>query len=301
MLFKQKIPTKDLERRDPNQSRISIFFELLKRKFVNLMKVNLLYLLCAIPTIAITMFVMSLFVNPIMNSMADSIANVLGLQGADFSNKDFATYYVMIDAALRIALTLGVIIFLGMGPVSAGFNYIMRNYAREDYAWILSDLFDHSKRNFAQSVAVFVIDLAVFCLMLYAFVFYINQPGIMQLLGYAVFGAGLVFAMMHLYIYPLMVTFRLTVKEIYKNAFFLAFAEAPKNLLLILIMAAFHLVLPYIMLYFGWAVGWLLLFIIAELVFAIAATGFMTNFFIYPTIEKYINEAEKEASSDINQ
>lgn len=301
MLFKQKIPTKDLERRDPNQPRISIFFELLKRKFVNLMKVNILYLLGAIPTIAITMFVMSMFVNPVMNGMTDTIAKVLGLAAADFTNQDFARYYVMIDAGLRIVLTLGFMIFLGMGPVSAGFNYIMRNYAREDYAWILSDLFDHSKRNFGQALAVFVIDLCAFCLMLYAFVFYINQPGIMQILGYAVFGTGLVFAMMHLYIYPMMVTFKLTVKQIYKNAFFLAFAEAPKNLLLILIMAFFHLALPSIMIYFGWAVGWLLLFIIAELVFAIAATGFMTNFFIYPTIEKYINEAEEKASSDINQ
>ncbi len=301
MLFKQKIPTKDLERRDPNQPRMSIFFELLRRKFINLMKVNILYLLGAIPTIVVTMFVMSMFVNPVMNGMTDTIAKVLGLAAADFSNKDFATYYVMIDAGLRIALTFGFLIFFGMGPVSAGFNYIMRNYAREDYAWILSDLFDHSKKNFAQSVAVFVIDLAVFCLMLFAFVFYVNQPGIMQMLGYTVFGAGLVFAMMHLYIYPLMVTFKLKVKDLYKNAFYLAFAEAPRNLLLIIIMALFHLVLPYIMISCGWAVGWLLLFIIAELVFTISATGFMTNFFIYPTIEKYIKEAEEKASSDTNQ
>ena len=301
MFFKERIPTKDLERRDPNQPRISIFFELLGRKFVRLMKVNMLYILGAIPTIALTMFVMSIFVNPIMNNMTTAIESVLGVGAADFSNKDFATYYVMIDAGLRIAHTFGFLIFFGMGPVSAGFNYIMRNYAREDYAWILSDLFDHSKKNFAQSVAVFVIDLAVFCLILFAFVFYVNKPGIMQMLGYAVFGAGLVFAMMHLYIYPLMVTFKLKVKEIYKNAFFLAFAEAPKNLLLIIIMVLFHLVLPYIMISCGWAVGWLLLFIIAELVFTISATGFMTNFFIYPTIEKYIKEAEEKASSDTNQ
>lgn len=300
MFFKERIPTKDLERRDPNQPRMSIFFELLRRKFVNLMKVNLLYLLGAIPTIAIVMFVMSLFVNPVMNSMTTAIESILGVGAADFSNKDFATYYVIIDAGLRLFLTLGFLIFFGMGPVSAGFNYIMRNYAREDYAWILSDMWDHGRKNFGQSLAVFVIDLIVFCLMIFAFVFYINQPGVIQVLGYTVFGAGLVFAMMHLYIYPMMVTFKLTVKQIYKNAFFLAFAEAPRNILLIVIMALFHLVLPYIMISCGWAVGWLLLFIIAEILFTISATGFMTNFFIYPTIEKYIKEAEEKTSSDTN-
>ena len=70
--------------------------------------------------------------------------------------------------------------------------------------------------------------------------------------------------------------------------------ELPKALLLLLITAAIHIAVPLV----GIAIGfneWIwFAFIVAEVVFLPTATMFMTNYFIYPNIEKYIKINKQE-------
>jgi len=53
-------PGKGVNKRDTNQSRISIFFELLWRKFWKLCKVNMFYLITSIPTFIVTVIIMGM-------------------------------------------------------------------------------------------------------------------------------------------------------------------------------------------------------------------------------------------------
>lgn len=48
-------PGKGVNKRDPNQPRIQVFFDILPRKVWSLIKLNILYLLTSIPFFIVTM------------------------------------------------------------------------------------------------------------------------------------------------------------------------------------------------------------------------------------------------------
>ena len=87
-----------------------------------------------------------------------------GLFGENVSVEDsvYATFIVSF-----FCTNLFVTIF-GMGPATAGITYIMRNFAREEHAWIWSDFKDTFKSNFKQATAVYLINLVMLVICLWA-------------------------------------------------------------------------------------------------------------------------------------
>ena len=69
-------PGPGVEKRDPNQSRISIFFEIFGERFWDIVKLNLLYFLFSIPAFIITFIVTGFLSTSILNPMIDANAPV---------------------------------------------------------------------------------------------------------------------------------------------------------------------------------------------------------------------------------
>jgi uncharacterized membrane protein YesL len=89
----------------------------------------------------------------------------------------------------------------------------------------------------------------------------------------------IIYVMMHMYIYPMLITFRLSVKQIYKNAFIFSIIRFFPNLG-ILVLCSVLALLPLLLLP---AVGILMfLFITMSLI------GLITNFYVYPVLKKYM-------------
>ena len=80
-----------------------------------------------------------------------------GLFGENVSVEDSA-YATFIIAFFCTNLFVNI---FGMGPATAGITYIMRNFAREEHAWIWSDFKDTFKANFKQASAVYLINLVM--------------------------------------------------------------------------------------------------------------------------------------------
>lgn len=295
-MFKQSYMKegKGVEKRNPDDSRMSIFFELLFRKFGRLIKLNLLYIVCCIPTFLVMMFLSGLLSARITNASAPVLAQIMGLAAPDMSNAEFSGMLAALDIGARVVISFVVAIMWGMGPVTAGFTYILRNYAREEHAWLFSDFFGKTKQNFGQALVVWIVDLAAFAVLTTAFFFYFAQPGIVHYVSYIILSAVILYTAMHFYIYQCMITFKLSIKDVFKNSAIFALAEAPKNLLLEFILLFVHLILPYIAALNGWSVWFWLIFIILELLVLVAASGFTVNFWVYTAFEKYIIEAEKK-------
>ncbi|MDD4297344.1 MAG: hypothetical protein PHC69_10395, partial [Ruminiclostridium sp.] len=92
--------------------------------------------------------------------------------------------------------------------------------------------------------------------------------------------------MMSMYIYPMMVTFKLTIKQLYKNALIFAIMKFIPNLL-ILILCTVLIILPFC---FYPTIGYLLIFIIT-----FALISYITNFYVYSKLDKYmIQQVENE-------
>ncbi len=284
-------PGKGVNKRDPNQPRMSLFWELLYTKLWNLCKMNFLYILLAIPTFVVTMLMVGVVSSRITDVAVPVLAEAMGLAADETSNIQLGASVIRFDLVLRYILAFLFMMFLGMGPATAGITYTLRNFAREEHAWLWSDTWRNVKSNFKQAIALWIIDLALFFVMSVALTYYAQMGGIGTAVIFLLLSVCFAYLMMHVYVYQIMITFELPLKHIIKNSVILSLMTAPKTILLLLVQVALHIAIPVLLLIFGGNMLPIIIFILLEFVFLPAATMFMTNFFIYPTVEKLIKQA----------
>lgn len=246
------------------------FFELVFRKFWNFTKLSPMYVAFMLP-IYILYFLSAPF--------------VLNIFAVDINDSVALLFFGYVIANLLVSL-------LGGGPVTAGMTYIMRNYANEEHAWIWSDFRDNAKSNFKQSLVIFLVDLVVLVLVYVAIMVYSSLGGNFSILKYVVCVLFFLYIVMHFYIYPMMVTFKLSLKDLYRNAILFAMAKLPLNLFVVLMLVFLHIVLPaMIILYAGkFVVFAMILYVILEVLLFQGVSIFLTNFAVAKTIKETMLE-----------
>ena len=270
-------PGPGVDKDGPKKPRIVVFFEVFFRKFFNLCKLNLLFMIPVVAVIAIIYLLMNLLL-------------MVGINN------------------LFVALIPVVLIF----PFVAGLTYVTRNYAREEHAFIFSDFKDSVKENWGKFLAHGIITFALFCLFYISISFYSANLSTNQFyyipFCLCVFMA-LITLFMQFYIPLMIVTFDLKLIQIYKNALIFAFAGALKNLLLLIIFAAMF-VLSYLLLAISYAL--IIVLVLLWIFLAFAFISFLVNFTVYPLIEKLMiipyyakqeaeNEKPEEASGESSE
>ena len=123
---------------DMPQNRLALFGEVLKVRWSGLFGVNLLYMVTWIPAIAWT-FINVLALYNLLNAEA-------GVSGDDIIGLMNTWLMVMIPC---IAIT---------GPFNAGVTYVLRNWARDEHSFVLSDFKDALKANWKQALVISLID-----------------------------------------------------------------------------------------------------------------------------------------------
>ncbi len=86
-----------------------------------------------------------------------------------------------------------------------------------------------------------------------------------------------VFAVMHMYIYPMMVTFKLPLKNIYKNAFLFFTLRLFPNLGLFILSLLLNLVIPLLLIFFLQLLGFYLV-VVYYLLIGFGLQLLLTNF-----------------------
>ena len=277
-LFDYSKPGPGVPKDAPPKAPILLFFELLQRKFWNLIKLNLMINLFNIPALLLGMFVLLSFF-PEFNLSA-----AVGMDSTSAVTMQLVLKFIVLVMLMCVPMVT-------VGPAQAGFTYVLRNYAREEPTFIWSDFKDNAKKNLKQSIIVSIIDFIVTFFMLWSIMAYLSLSS--QNLFFTV---GLVltvllfviFVMMHIYIYPLMVTFDLSLKQLYKNAFIFAFMKLPLNFCICL-LCAFLILLSFGGIFaFSFVIG-----IIIYIFLTTALIGFITNFYAYPKLKKYMMKPEE--------
>lgn len=275
-------PGKGVNKRDPNQSRVSIFFELLNRKKWDLLKVNVFYLITSIPTMACLMYLAGLFSSPATNFFIDIIS-----KSNEFNNANVVNEALTFDMILRLSYSFLFLVFLGQGPTTAGITYILTNYAKEEHVWFFGDWWKHTKTNFRQALAICVIDILAVFSFVTAINYYSNISGGF-VIKYLLQCGAFIYLLAHMYIYQLIITFKNSLLNSFKNAVILSIQKGPQNLLILFIQLIIYLVLPLLSVILEWNFVFWMVYVAAQIFVLPALTGFMVNFFIYPQIEKYI-------------
>lgn len=269
----------------PKKAPIVVFFEILQRKFWSFIRINIMYFIFNIPAILLA-FILSFIATHYIFPETFSID----------IQEEFITRAYMSLMILGIFTTIPVITF---GPAQAGFTYLIRNYSREEHAFIWSDFKEHALKNLKESIILSIISTVILVVLSFSIYFYINydKSSILTTFasGFAIM-AFLIFLMMHMYIYPMLVTFKLSIKQIIKNSLIFAIIKFFPNLLILIICVAIVLAS------FGFQP---IIGIVLYPFFTLSLIGFITNFYVYPKLKKYIIEKvvtneNKDEQKEIN-
>lgn len=257
-------------------NRFTVFFQILFRKFTNLVKVNLLFM---IPVVVVLLLMFLIW---------------------------------QFTGLIFIILSPLILLF----PFLAGLTFVTRNYAREEHAFIFSDFKEAIQKNWKMFSIHGIITYCVSVLMYFALVFYYyNSPNNKILyVPFAICATLCVlFIFMQYYIPVMIITLDLNLKAIYKNAFILAILGLWKNILLTLGLVLTVGGFTVLALLTGNLLV-LALLIILGILLLFSFTSLLCNYTVYPVIIKYVvdpyykaqekaeeasNEGGKESSEEI--
>ena len=287
---------------DPKKGPAGQFFSILGRKFWKIVTVNLMYVLFSAPVLVLSVLISPMlfqFLFPgftydkillYMQNSDIAASLVEGITPEMFTNT-FLVFLYILAAVFFVAMSLIV-----LGPVHAGATYVLRNYSREEHAFLWSDFWEHAKKNLVQSLISGAISLVVTVALIISLGVYRsiipNQLFRLVITGFLLLIFA-VFSVMQMYIYPMMVTFKLSLKNIYKNAFLFFTLKLFPNIGILLISLVLNLVIPLVLILFLQVLGFYIM-LVYFLFIGFGLQLLITNFFVYRQLDRFMIQRMNE-------
>lgn len=219
----------DYRRDDLPRSRSQQFREMLRIRFSALFRLNIMCALAFLPL----MYVLMVMVNNLFThllSLNDALSDpALGQSAAQLRQDSPLQVYSILFSGF-VLLVPAVLI---TGPVQAGLAFVTRNWARDEHAFIWSDFKDAVKENWKQSLLASLITGLLPLLLLVSWQFYgsLARGGsiffvVPQMLSFII---GLVWALALVYLYPMMVTYRMGFGTLVRNSLLLSLGRLPQT------------------------------------------------------------------------
>ena len=201
----------------------------------------------------------------------------------------FRNFWKLINVNLVFSLVSFPLVTVGLANV--GLTHVARSTARDKHSFGVSDFFEAIKKNWKQGLAAGIINVIVFALLTFAIIFYSSvQNATMSAIGLGLaFMLSFIFLVMNFYIWTLMITFKYTLKQIYRNSFQFVFLNLKNNLICgISLLLIYALYIGIFMLFPLYVVFVILLFLI---VCTFPAFKFLLiQYCVFPAIIKHIIE-----------
>lgn len=209
--------------------------------------------------------------------------------GSNYDNLVLVTSNILSGRYFVVPI-LPFVPFMFIGPFTAGYTYLIRNYAKEEPTFLISDYFEHTKNNFKQALITSIISVFVAYLLVQAFVFYNNffftnglPIGVLYTLFAIVFALYLI---VMFYVYPIMVTFKMSLKVIFKNAWTFTILKLPQNIIIFIFLFGINFGIAYLMCFVAYLPS---IFYFLVLAFFLSGfTAFTANYYIWHVLDKYI-------------
>ena len=257
----------DFQKEDLPHNRWQLFWAMLRVRLSGISRMNLMVLPVFIPLMGV------LLVNGLRGIQVLNLA--VGFQqsieqgtelGEEYTDEIIAMfrsapYYAdgvfdlasysrdILKSILMHALIWLIPCILITGPVEAGMAYVLRNWARDEHAFIWSDFKDAVKDNWKQGLGISAITSVMPVIVYISWQFYgsMAEKSIIYMVPQMlIVVVGTLWALGLIYAYPLMVTYQMTFTQLVKNAIVLGIGRLPQSVgvrLLTLVPAAICLVL----------------------------------------------------------
>jgi uncharacterized membrane protein YesL len=203
---------------------------MLRIRFAGLMRLNLMYAVAWLPVILVTLYyLIALYSGQVQASgVGEAVPMTAEEMMNYFSGTTLLWLYMLIPA---ITIT---------GPFTAGVSYVTRNWARDEHAFVWSDFKDAVKANWKQALLISFLTSLMPALLYICWTFYSQMAAqspffiVPQVLAVML---GVVWFMAVIYMYPLMVTYKLKFKDLIRNALLLSIGRLPQSVGLRLLSA----------------------------------------------------------------
>lgn len=205
----------------------------------------------------------------------------------------FETFFRNFWKFIVINLVYGIISLpvITNGLAAAGITNVTRNIARDKHSFGTSDFLETVKKNWKQALPAGIINTLIYIILSFdIYFFYTSTEGIMSTVGLGISLCMLfIFTVMQYYIWTLIITFKFSLKQVYKNSFKFVFINMKMNLLCffaILLVYAVNIALVFLLQsYFLPVITFeLLLYILLFPSFRYLLVQYCT----FPSIKKYI-------------
>ncbi|MBE7065422.1 MAG: hypothetical protein E7384_06390 [Ruminococcaceae bacterium] len=282
-------PGKGIEKDGKQKRPLFRFFEILWRKKYKFIGINLIYVLLNIlsPVLVCGIFYVAISLYGAFSGSADWAVNLL-------ESGQISRYFQFM---LFFAVFLTSVPIFAVGPLQAGFSYIMKSFVKEEPCFLWHDFITKSRSNRKLAWQVSLINGIAATVLILNFTAYliISDPKgpyagvipgfLLFIVAFVIIALFMILVMMNLYMYNMMVTFKVTLRQLYKNSFILVMMKWLPNLLM-LIFEGILIAIPIFLIftkYFDFIVTLVLYLFITP-----AFIGFLNNFYIYPTVKKYL-------------
>ena len=265
------------------QNRRQLFGEVLKVRWSALFGVNLLYMVVWIPAIIWSLLNFLTLYNMLGGEIAATADDIAGLM---------ATYLLIMAPCVAIT-----------GPFNAGVTYVLRNWARDEHSFVLSDFKDALKANWKQSLVVSIIDGVLPFLMYTCWRFYggMLSNSMLYIVPTAlVLLVTIVWTLSSMLAYPMLITYDLKIKDVIRNSILLSLAKLPFAVIIklaTLVLPA--LALGLILLIPSIQMQVLLVVAMLYLVFMVAFNKLITVSYANWLFETYLNPRIEGARTNI--
>ena len=285
-------PGKGVKKGQSKLFTLGNFFPLLKRKFWGLITTNFLWIMISFPLIFGLVALSGNFdfdykapADPLW-AILSGVETMGGVDPALCALEGTAGIQLTMSYSgpvAKVLYALTALFFLTFGPSNTGMAYITRGYTKEEYVDMPSDFVVAIKKSFRQSIFLGLFDLIILTLIIFSLVFYATNYAYSFMFSIGLFISpilGIIYLMARPYLYLQLVTFKLPLRKIFKNAFIFSLVGIKRNVVGLLGSAAV-IVLNLIIYIYLLPLGGLMPFFIT-----ISLTSFITTYAAWPTIKK---------------
>ena len=274
---------------------VRYYFKLFRRRFSQILSLNLMMLPLLIPIALIVYIYLSIPKTGTMSSPAFSV-----LSGTSLFTSSPSVQFPLSLSSLQlnipiyhatgyyIGIALIALFVLGTwGLQHVGITYVARGLVRGD-SFVFSDYFYGIRKNWKHAIGVGIFDVLVIAFLTYDLIFFISNPSSFtnDLMLFLTGAMAVVYLFMRFYLWLLLITFNIKFFKMLKNSVIFTILGIKRNLvaaLWILIVAAVNVLLVIMF----WQIN-IVIPLILPLVYFLGLCLFTTTYAAYPVIKKYM-------------
>jgi len=282
----------DYTKEDLPETRWQLFWEMLRVRFSALIRLNLIYAVAWLPAIIVIGRALMLGYSG-LSSMGQLQSQLeLGEIAADVAAQNAA----QLESALRSILMQTFLLLIPAiaitGPATAGVAYVTRNWARDEHAFVWSDFIDALKENWKPALLTsFITSLLPMVMYVCATVYgemardnsLFMIPQVLSLM------LGAAWLMSLMYMYPQMVTYRLSYHDLVKNSLLMTLGRLPMTAGLKLLSLLPAAICAAVCLLTSYAIYGLLIYGIYYILIGFALSRFVGASYSNAVFDRYIN------------